>query len=129
MQQISLEVIKIYPLKIYEIRYWSFFLSFTLHISYVCFVEQAPGIHTCSTRLGGEPAGALVVPHQDGHATEAACLGDGDLVFGGGVGAVAARVRRAPLARLGPGTQVLLTAARGRLTSMGGRRLQQTTLL
>ena len=43
MQQISWEVMKIYPLKIYEIRYWSFFLSVTLHVSYVCFMKQTPG--------------------------------------------------------------------------------------
>ena len=46
MQQISWEVMEIYPLKIYEIRYWSFFLSVTLHISYVCLVKQAPEIKT-----------------------------------------------------------------------------------
>ena len=33
---------EIYPLEIYEIRYWSFFLSITLQVSYVCFVKQAP---------------------------------------------------------------------------------------
>ena len=32
MQQISWEVLKVYPLKIYEIRYWSFFLSVTLYL-------------------------------------------------------------------------------------------------
>ena len=42
MQQISCEVMNIYPFKIYEIRYWSFFLSVTSHLSYVCFVKQAP---------------------------------------------------------------------------------------
>ena len=43
MQQISWGVMKVYPLKIYEISYWSFFLSVTLHVSSVCFVKQAPG--------------------------------------------------------------------------------------
>ena len=38
IQQSSWEVMKICPLKIAEIRYWSFFLLVTLHISYVCFV-------------------------------------------------------------------------------------------
>ena len=42
---------KIYPKKIYEIKYWSFFLTVTLHVSYVCFTKQAPGswklMHGC----------------------------------------------------------------------------------
>ena len=42
MQQIRREVMNIYPSKIYEIRYWSFFLSVTSHVSYACFVNQAP---------------------------------------------------------------------------------------
>ena len=46
MQQISWEVMKVYPLKIYEIRYWSFFLPVTLSVSFLCFMKQAPGKHT-----------------------------------------------------------------------------------
>ena len=42
MQQISWEVMKIYPLKIYGIRYWSFFLSGMSHVSYVCFLKHSP---------------------------------------------------------------------------------------
>ena len=42
MQQVTWVVMQIYPSKIYEIRYWSFFLSVTLHVSYMCFVKQAP---------------------------------------------------------------------------------------
>ena len=34
---------KIYPWKISEIRYLRLFLSDTLHVSYLCFVKQAPG--------------------------------------------------------------------------------------
>ena len=47
MQQISWEAIEICPLKISGIRYWSFFLSVT-HVSYVCFVKQAP-VPLCKT--------------------------------------------------------------------------------
>ena len=43
MQQISWEVMKIYLLKIYDIRYRSFVLSFALSVSYVRFVKHAPG--------------------------------------------------------------------------------------
>ena len=43
MQLISWEVMKIYPLEIYEIRYLSFVLSGTLHVSYVCPVQQTEG--------------------------------------------------------------------------------------
>ena len=43
MQQISWEVMKIYLLKIYDIRYRSFVLSFALNVSYVRFVKHAPG--------------------------------------------------------------------------------------
>ena len=45
LPNISWEVMKICPLKISEIRYWSFLLSVTLHVSYVCYVKQAPGPH------------------------------------------------------------------------------------
>ena len=53
MQQISWEVIEIYPLKIYEIRYCSFFLSVKLHVSYVCFMKLAPGLEpwTCGVQI------------------------------------------------------------------------------
>ena len=43
MQQDSWKVMKIYSLKIFEIRYWSFFVSVALRVSSACFVKQAPG--------------------------------------------------------------------------------------
>ena len=43
---------KICPLKIHEMRYWSLFLTVTLlHVSYVCFVKQAPGLVCTGPRL------------------------------------------------------------------------------
>ena len=55
MQQMSWELMKIYKLKIYEIRYWSYFLLVTLHVSYVCFVKQAPGFIFMSFSIEAVP--------------------------------------------------------------------------
>ena len=49
MQQISWEEMKIYPLEIYEIRYWSFLLSIALHVR-AATNESQKTLNKCETR-------------------------------------------------------------------------------
>ena len=55
MQKISWEVMKICPLEIADISYLSVFLSVTLHVSYMCFVETGPHSSYLCARSGSHP--------------------------------------------------------------------------